>query len=247
MYVDESGDDVMDQSKWSSPDARYLGLTGVVIASEAYRTRIHTEFEALKQEFFPHDPDDPVILVRSEIVKKWNIFRTLQDPEIAAHWEERIIRFLDLHVDQVITVVLDKGAFPPTGQPLGVQSYGYCMEALTGIYDQWLSRVGGTGDVMAESRGKKEDRQLKKDFHKFMTGEGTAQDSSRSVSSNQIKLNRKSDNITGLQLADLLAYPSKRGILLDNGRILDNPPSSATLRFINAVRPKTNPPNSLLP
>ena len=38
MYVDESGDHVMDPSKWSSPDARYLGLTGVVIASETYRT-----------------------------------------------------------------------------------------------------------------------------------------------------------------------------------------------------------------
>ena len=36
MYVDESGDDVMDPTKWSSPEARYLGLTGVVIASETY-------------------------------------------------------------------------------------------------------------------------------------------------------------------------------------------------------------------
>ena len=41
MYVDESGDHVMDPSKWSSPDARYLGLTGVVIASDTYRTRTH--------------------------------------------------------------------------------------------------------------------------------------------------------------------------------------------------------------
>ena len=36
MYVDES-DDVMDPAKWNSPEARYLGLTGVVIASEGYR------------------------------------------------------------------------------------------------------------------------------------------------------------------------------------------------------------------
>ena len=37
MYVDESGDDVMDPAKWNSPEARYLGLTGVVIASDTYR------------------------------------------------------------------------------------------------------------------------------------------------------------------------------------------------------------------
>ena len=108
MYVDESGDHVTEPSKWSSPDARYLGLTGVVIASDTYRRRTHREFEELKQEFFPYDPDFPVILVRSEIVKKWKIFRTLQDPEIAAHWEERIIRFLDSHIAQVISVVLEE-------------------------------------------------------------------------------------------------------------------------------------------
>ena len=82
MYVDESGDDVMDPSKWSSPDVRYLGLTRVVIASEAYRTRAHPEFEALKQEFFPHDPDDPVILVRNQIVGKRNLFQIPRDPEV---------------------------------------------------------------------------------------------------------------------------------------------------------------------
>ena len=247
MYVDESGDDVMDPPKWRNPDARYLGLTGVVIASETYRTRTHPELEALKQEFFPYDPDEPVILVRSEIVKKWNIFRTLQDPEIAAHWEDRIIQFLDLHVAQVITVVLDKEAFLRTSQSSGLRPYGYCMETLTSIYDQWLGQVGGTGDVMAESRGKKEDRELKEDFRKFMTGQGSLLESPRSVTSSQIKLNRKTDNITGLQFADLLAYPSKRGILLNNSRVLDYPPSTATLRFIEAIRPKSNHRNALLP
>ena len=247
MYVDESGDDVMAPAKWSSPDARYLGLTGVVIASETYRTRTHPEFEALKQEFFPYDPDFPVILVRSEIVKKWNLFRALQDPEVAAHWEERIIRFLELHIEQVITVVLDKEAFIQTGQPSGLRPYGYCMEALTSIYDQWLGQVGGTGDVMAESRGKREDRELKGDFHKFMTGQGSLRELPRSVTSSRIKLNLKTDNITGLQLADLLAYPSKRGILLDNDRGSDYSPSLATLRFIEAARPKSNRRNALLP
>lgn len=188
-----------------------------------------------------------MILVRSEIVKKRNIFRTLQDPEISAHWEDRIIQFLDLHVAQVITAVLDKEAFLRNSQSSGLRPYGCCMETLTSIYDQWLGQVGGTGDVMAESRGKKEDRELKEDFRKFMIGQGSLLESPPSVTSSQIKLNRKTDNITGLQIADLLAYPSKRGILLDNGRVLDYPPSTATLRFIEAIRPKSNNLNALLP
>ena len=100
---------------------------------------------------------------------------------------------------------------------------------------------------MTESRGKREDRGLKEDFYKFMTRERSAQESFRPISSNQIKLSLKTDNFTGLQVADLLAYPSKRGILLDNGFLMDNPPSPATLRFIEAVRPKSHHRNALLP
>ena len=217
MYVDESGDDVMDPTKWSSPDARYLGLTGVVIASETYRTRTHPEFEALKQEFFPHDPDDPVVLVRNQIVGKRNLFHILRDPEVATQWEARIMRFLDAHVSQIITVVLDKEAYLRSSQSHGFRPYGYCITAMTEIYGQWLTEVGGTGDVMTESRGKGGDRELKEDFRRFMMEGANLPDVPgyrQTVSSSQIKLNLKTDNITGLQLADLLAYPSKRGILL---------------------------------
>ncbi len=103
---------------------------------------------------------------------------------------------------------------------------------------------------MVESRGKREDRELKGDFHRFMAEGGNLPDAEkarRSVSSSRIKLNLKTDNITGLQLADLVAYPSKRGILLENGLSSDNPPSPATLRFIEAVQPKSHYRNALLP
>lgn len=250
MYVDESGDDVMDPSKWRSPDARYLGLTGVVIASETYRTRTHPEFEALKQEFFPHDPDEPLVLVRNQIVGKRTLFQILRDPEVAAHWEDRIMRFFDAHVSQIITVVLDKGAYSQSSQFPALQAYRYCITALTERYGQWLQDVGGIGDVMTESRGKREDRELKENFRQYMKDDGKlpdVQESLRAVSSSQIKLSLKTDNTTGLQLADLLAYPSKKGILLDRGLPMDYLPSPATLRFIEASRPKAHPRNGLLP
>ena len=53
MYVDESGDDVMEPGKWVNPESRYLGLTGVVIDSEVYRARTRIGLAALKDEFFP--------------------------------------------------------------------------------------------------------------------------------------------------------------------------------------------------
>ena len=103
---------------------------------------------------------------------------------------------------------------------------------------------------MAEARGKKEDQELKNEFHRFMTGNGIpqgSQESRRQISSSQIKVNLKSSNITGLQLADLIAYPSTRGVLQENGRNLDNPPSQATGRFFEMIRSKSQQSGVLLP
>ena len=250
MYVDESGDDVMDPTKWSSPEARYLGLTGVVIASETYRTRTHPEFEALKQEFFPHDPDEPLVLVRQKIVQKRDDFTVLENQELATRWEDAIYQFLDAHVSQVINVVLDKQTFIQSDMASGQNPYGHCICALAKFYGEWLNRVGGTGDVMAEARGRREDQELRNDFNRFMLGRGIPEGdegSRQQISSNQIKVNLKSSNITGLQLADLLAYPSKRGVLLENERTSGDSPPRAIHRFFEMIKSKSQRTRLLLP
>jgi hypothetical protein len=43
------------------------------------------------------------------------------------------------------------------------------------------------------------------------------------LTSKEIKLKPKNANIAGTQLADLLAYPLKQEILVENGRISDVP------------------------
>ena len=237
MYVDESGDDVMAPAKWSSPDARYLGLTGVVIASETYRTRTHPEFEALKQEFFPHDPDYPVILVRKQILQRRGIFLRLQNPDEAQRWENRILQFFDIHVRRVFTAVLDKESYGKTSLAMEQRPYSHCVNALTVMYGQWLNQIGGTGDVMVEARRGKADTELQEDFHKLMEDNGNRQESLGRVAK-RILLKRKDNDITGLQLADLFVYPAMRGVLLENVRSLTYQPSSATLRFIEALQSK---------
>lgn len=234
MYVDESGDDVMEPGKWVNPESRYLGLTGVVMDKEIYRTRTHPEFEALKQEFFPHDPDEPVILVRNQIARRQKGFWPLKDPGMAALWEHKILWLFDSYVSGIITAVLDKDAFRQVALSEDKRPYSYCVNVLTERYGQWLGNVGGIGDVMVESRAGRADMQLKGDFQRFMEGNPNLS----AVSSHQIKVKSKSANITGLQFADLLGYPSVRGILQDNARDLGNPPSNATLRFIEAIQSK---------
>ena len=77
LYVDESGDHTYYELK--EPAKRYLGLTGIFIEGEYYRTTFQPEIERLKQKHFPHSPDEPVILHRQDILNRTGPFWRLRD------------------------------------------------------------------------------------------------------------------------------------------------------------------------
>jgi len=76
-----------------------------------------------------------------------------------------------------------------------------------------------TGDVLAESRGGREDMQLKSAYQHILKS-GTlfhSKDFFQMVlTSAEIKLKPKKANIAGTQIADILAHPSKQEVLLDH-------------------------------
>lgn len=69
---------------------------------------------------------------------------------------------------------------------------------------------------MAESRGGKEDRRLKAAYERLWN-QGTdfvpPDQFQRALTSKQLKMKTKANNIAGLQLADLTAHPSRNEIL----------------------------------
>lgn len=73
--------------------------------------------------------------------------------------------------------------------------------------------------MLAESRGGTEDTKLKEAYRLLHSG-GTqfrgSQFFQKVLTSREIKLKPKSSNIAGLQVADLLAYPVKQKILVEN-------------------------------
>lgn len=73
---------------------------------------------------------------------------------------------------------------------------------------------------MAESRGGKEDRRLKDSFHRLWC-QGTdfiePKEFQASFTSRQLKVKPKTANVSGLQLADILAHPSRAEILYEEG------------------------------
>ena len=73
---------------------------------------------------------------------------------------------------------------------------------------------------MAESRGGKEDRRLKDEFRDLWesgTDSWEPENIQRLLTSRELKVKPKSANTAGLQLADLIANPSRSEILAENG------------------------------
>ena len=222
LYVDESGDHTY--YKLEDSTKRYLGLTGIFIETEYYRTTFQPEMERLKQEHFPHNPDEPVILHREDIINRRGPFWRLRDTEKEQAFNEDLLHFIEEQDYRVITVVIDKKTHIERYGEVAYHPYHYCLAVLLERYCGFLNFYNAQGDVLAESRGRTEDQQLKQAYRGIYNA-GTQQRGTeffrRGLTSSEIKLKPKLANIAGLQLSDLLAYPSKQEILIEERRIND--------------------------
>lgn len=222
LYVDESGDhtyyDLEDTAK------RYLGLTGIFIESEYYRNTFQPRMEELKQKHFPHSPDEPVILHREDIINRRGPFWRLRDMEKQRAFNEDFLQFVEAQDYRTITVVIDKKTHIERYSEAAYHPYHYCLATLLERYCGFLNFYNARGDVLAESRGGREDQQLK-GAYQTLYEKGTwyweSESFQRALTSLEIKLKPKLANIAGLQLSDLIAYPSKQEILIEEQKIND--------------------------
>jgi len=222
MYVDEVGNSDMGSAE--NPNHRFLSLTGVILSLDYVKNQLHPEFEEIKSKFFEQHPDDPIIFHRKEIINGKYPFESLRDQSTREQFNKELLRII-LETDfTIITVVLDKFEYRERYKEWEYDPYHYCMSVLLERYVLYLDKNQLFGDVYAEARGGKENMRLKEAF-RMIFDYGTqyvAPDKmANRLTSREIKIKPKSNNITGLQLADLLAHPSRREILLENGEIED--------------------------
>ena len=179
---------------------------------------LHPEMEALKERYFASHPDEPVILHRKEMVNRRHPFQALRDIRVEYAFNQDLLMHLRNWEYCVITLCIDKKNHITTYRTWRKDPYHYCMSVLLERYNHWLSRRNAQGDVMAESRGGKENRRLKKEFRDLWEG-GTdyvePAQFQRSFTSRELKVKPKSANISGLQLADLIVHPSRSEILYE--------------------------------
>jgi hypothetical protein len=238
MYIDEVGNSDLNSS--DNPLHRFLSLTGVVIDLDYVREKLFPDMERLKAKFFNYHPDEPLVFHRKELVNAKYPFNALRDEAIKIAFDGDLLGFLKEWDYIVVTVCLDKKSHKETYQVWRYDPYHYCLAILLERFAFFLTNKDTEGDVMAESRGGKEDKRLKASFHKLWE-EGTQfvlpEKFQGVFTSKQLKVKPKANNISGLQLADLIAHPSRNEILHENN-LLDRPIAPFARRVIQILQEK---------
>ncbi|HPR18281.1 MAG TPA: DUF3800 domain-containing protein [Candidatus Cloacimonadota bacterium] len=215
IYIDETGNPDLNSS--NNTNHRFLTLTGVIINMEYVRSVIHPDVELIKNEILGQHPDDAIIFHRKEILSKKHPFEKLRNPEIETEFNKTILDKLKKWEYSLITVLMDKKEHLDLYKIWRYDTYHYCLAVLLERYLFFLEEISAIGDVLIESRGGKEDRRLKDSFERlFEKGTEYIEPSKfqRFLTSKQLKVKPKSANIDGLQLADLIAHPSRRQFLM---------------------------------
>lgn len=224
MYIDETGNPDLGSS--DDPNHRYLSLSGIIMDLDYVDKVFFPRLEAIKAEFFGSHPDEKVVLHRKELMDKREPFEALRKPDIEKEFNRQLLSLMDELEYAIVTVVIDKLAHKQQYQVWRADPYHYCLQVIVERYVLWLRKHEVRGDVMVESRGGKEDRRLKDSFNNvYLRGSDyvPAAEFAARLTSCQLKVRMKQIGIAGLQLADLLAYPSFKSTLLRHqGQALPN-------------------------
>ncbi len=197
---------------------RYFALCGCVFFLETYRQRFRPAVQELVTRYFPdHDPEEPVILHRYDIKNRRGSFAPLQQEQLRLAFDQDVLRLFETSDYDLMTVVLDKELFFARYGP-AADPHVRCLWELLGGYCGFLKMKGKTGDVLGEARKQHLDKPLMNAYRAYCQREEVKP---LPLSSGELKLKPKEQNIVGTQFADLLAYPAMQSILFQAGLVAD--------------------------
>jgi len=229
MYVDENGNYNLREDL-SNDSNRFLCLSGIILQSSEHAALAYNLNE-LKLRYFQ---SKEVILHRRELVSGKPPFEALKDVETRNNYNADLLQIMTDTDYLVISILIDKKALVDKYTIIKAQDpYALALEYLMQRYLYWLqfnSKRGNvvTGDILAESRGGREDRITKETYSLIYNGKGynKLKGAHKYFSSKEIKLKKKKDNIAGLQFVDLISHPARRYILSMNGLAHNIKPTS---------------------
>jgi hypothetical protein len=168
VFMDESGDHNLKDG--GDPNYPLFVLVAVLIDGDEY-VKIVQKFEQIKLKFFGNKS---IVFHEREIRKAEGVFRILQNPNTRNEFLQDLNRTIEDSRFQIIASVIDKRRL--------LEKYLYPKNPYDISLQFILERIGfevqprisaSEVPIRAESRGKKEDGELREEFDRICSGNST--------------------------------------------------------------------------
>ena len=239
MYVDENGHESLS-GDLTNNNRRFLCLTGIIMPISEHDSVLTPAFDDLKVHYFG---SKDIVLHRREIISAEAPFECLANQDTRDSFNADLLRIIRETLYQVISVVIDKYKLVSRyGLVFSKDPYALALEYLMQRYQYWLQEYaryddGGKGDMLAEARGKREDRKTQETYQDIFVGHGynPLERCEDYFSSSKMKLSPKKANIAGLQFVDIISHAARRYILMQNDLGNDYKTSSFEQDIVNIL------------
>jgi hypothetical protein len=169
-------------------------------------------------------------------------FGVLREPNRQEAFDDALVSLVAEAQFKMVAIVIDKKGVIESYGPTAAHPYHLAMGFMLQRYCGFLNHISRCGDVMAESRGGREDRLLRDSYERtYERGawQRPAAFFQKALTTRQLKLKGKRANIAGLQLADILGHPVKQEVLRRYDYLHD-PSRPFARRLIEVIEGKFN-------
>ena len=210
LFIDESGDHGLVTVDQNFP---IFLLCGVVTHQNEY-DKIKNSFNTLKSNFWANKD---VIFHSRDIRKCEKEFQILFNLDIKQKFYLQLNHVINNHDYTVIASAIGKEKYIKQYGKLSNDVYelslSFIIERAVFFLDE-QPELNKELEIVIEKRGLKEDKKLGEHFQRLIArGTGYVKAERLKLLNLKITFRDKKENINGLQLADLLAYPTARYIL----------------------------------
>jgi hypothetical protein len=208
LFLDESGDhnlSVID------PQYPLFVLGGIIVDKEHAEGEMERELRAFKREFFGRED---IILHTADITRNRLGFERMIEPDFRETCYQKLNAVMRRLQYQVVACGIRKDEHLRAYGVAALDPYLLSLDVLVERFCLDIGDVAGGGSIIAERRGPTLDHQLELAWLNLKV-QGTRFLQARAIERRILGLNLrdKTDNIAGLQVADLVVTPVGRYVL----------------------------------
>lgn len=213
LYIDESGDHGLANLDISFPVFLLCGIIVNEVDYEILRKNINT----IKHQFWQNKE----VIFHSRDIRKWqNEFQVLINEKARTNFYAQINQVIQNSNYTIVASAINKELYINNYGKLSNDVYelalSFIIERAIFFLDTQLDKNKKL-EIIIEKRGKKEDQKLAEHFQRLKArGTGYVKAERLKALELSIIFKDKKDNINGLQLADLIAYPTARYVMETN-------------------------------